>query len=651
MTKHLLTTYLLVFGAMLFGWLNLDVGRSQAQTPDTLHTQGSQIVDAQGNPVILTGINWFGLETDSYAPHGLWARNLESILDQIVDLGFNTIRLPYSNQLLDSTSMPNGINYDLNPELKGMNGLEIMDKLIQEAGKRGLKVVLDRHRPDSHAQSELWYTGQYSEERWIQDWVMLAKRYAGDDTVIGVDLHNEPHGQATWGSGDPSTDWRLAAEKAGNAILAANPNLLIIVQGVDHYQDDWYWWGGNLMGAKDYPVQLDLPGHLVYSTHVYGPGVYPQPWFWDSKFPDNLPGIWDQHWGYLSREGIAPVVVGEFGGRSVGNDKEGIWQRSLVSYMRQNNFSYFYWTLNPNSGDTGGLLLDDWKTVDPKKEALLSGYQFSIIGIEQQSSKPAVELTPPAPPITGTLRLRYKTEGASSQSTDSKPDFVILNTGTTPVPLNQVELRYWLKEDPGQSYVFHCDWAKIGCANLMGDFQAPGNGISYLSLQFSPSAGSLQPGEDSGEIKARFNLSDWSTYNQDEFYSFAPLSDYTDWDHVTLYLDGNLVWGAEPGGNPAPAAQLQATKPKPTTPPEAITATETFVPSDTLAPIETPQPTPGTEGMAAANPTARPTPTALPASQDSNNRQMLFLGAIIGSGLSLLVFILARALKRVGSGG
>lgn len=651
MTKHLRTTSLLVFGAMLFGWLNLDIGRSQAQSPETLHTEGAQIVDAQGNPVVLTGINWFGLETDSYAPHGLWARNLESILDQIVDLGFNTIRLPYSNQLLDSTSMPNGINYELNPELKGMTGLQIMDKLIQEAGKRGLKIVLDRHRPDSHAQSELWYTDQYSEERWIQDWVMLAKRYAGDDTVIGVDLHNEPHGQATWGSGDPSTDWRLAAEKAGNAILAANPNLLIIVQGVDHYQDDWYWWGGNLIGAKDYPVRLDLPGHLVYSTHVYGPGVYPQPWFWDSNFPDNLPGIWDQHWGYLSREGIAPVVVGEFGGRSVGNDKEGIWQRSLVSYMRQNNFSYFYWTLNPDSGDTGGLLLDDWKTVDPKKEALLSGYQFSIIGIEQQSSKPAVELTPPAAPVTGTLRLRYKTEGASSQSTDSKPDFVILNTGTTPVSLEHIELRYWLKENPSQSYVFHCDWAKIGCANLTGDFQAPGSGISYLSLHFSPSAGSLQPGEDSGEIKARFNLSDWSAYNQDEFYSFAPLSDYTDWDHVTLYLDGNLVWGAEPGGIPAPAAQLQATQPEATTPPEAITPTETLPPSVTLAPTETPQPTPGSEGIAAANSTAPPTPTALPASQDSNNRQMLFLGAIIGSGLSLLVFVLARALKRAGSGG
>jgi len=83
--------------------------------------------------------------------------------------GFNTIRLPYSNQLFDPASTPNSINYDLNPDLEGLSGLEIMDKVIAEAGARGLKVILDRHRPDSHAQSELWYTSEYNQERWISD--------------------------------------------------------------------------------------------------------------------------------------------------------------------------------------------------------------------------------------------------------------------------------------------------------------------------------------------------------------------------------------------------------------------------------------------------------------------------------------------------
>lgn len=617
-----------VFAASLGGY-----SPAQAQESDYLHTEGSKLVDSHGNQVTLTGINWFGLETESYAPHGLWARNWESMLDQIVDLGFNTIRLPYSNQLFDPSSTPNGINYELNPDLEGLSGLEIMDKIIAGAGERGLKVILDRHRPDSHSQSELWYTGQYSEERWIDDWVMLAGRYAGDDTVIGADLHNEPHGQATWGTDDQFTDWRLAAERAGNAILAANPDWLIIVQGVDHYQDNWYWWGGNLMGAREVPVRLDVPGRLVYSTHVYGPGVYPQPWFWEDSFPDNLAGIWDRYWGYIEAEGIAPIIVGEFGGRSVGDDKEGIWQRTLVSYMREHNLNYMYWTLNPDSGDTGGILLDDWQTVDPDKQALLSGYQFPILGIEQRGPEPAVQLPAPAPPVSGSLRLSYRTAELAEQTQNSKPEFIIANTGSIPVPLESVELSFWLDEDQDQNLVFHCDWAQVGCANVLGDFQTNGDGLTYLRIHFRPGQGPLLPGQDTGEIKVRFNRADWSAFRQADQYSFTPATDYIDWDRVTLSIGDQLVWGVAPGGagaapeptNPPPAATLT---PSPMPPEPSATPTQLALAENT-SPKATPLP---------ATPTA-PAPPA-PRSKGIFAEPVVVAGLLVGSGLTILAISL-----------
>src|ERR1700752_199116 len=60
----------------------------------------SELVDASsGCLVSLTGVNWFGFETSTFAPHGLWARNWHDMLKQIVQTGFNTIRLPYTNQL------------------------------------------------------------------------------------------------------------------------------------------------------------------------------------------------------------------------------------------------------------------------------------------------------------------------------------------------------------------------------------------------------------------------------------------------------------------------------------------------------------------------------------------------------------------------
>ncbi|MEH3089991.1 MAG: cellulase family glycosylhydrolase [Microbacterium arborescens] len=55
---------------------------------------------------------------------------------------------------------------------------------------------------------------------------MLAARYKNEPAVIGVDLHNEPHGSACWNCGDAARDWRAAATRAGNAVLAVNPRLL-----------------------------------------------------------------------------------------------------------------------------------------------------------------------------------------------------------------------------------------------------------------------------------------------------------------------------------------------------------------------------------------------------------------------------------------
>jgi endoglucanase len=347
-----------------------------------LHTDGNRIVDAAGKTVTFTGVNWFGLETNTFAPHGLWSRSLDEMLDQMAAQGFNSVRLPFSNELFDATAKPNGVDYKLNPTLKGLTGPQIMDKVVEGITKRGMMVILDRHRPTSQGQSNLWYTDKVSEERWISDWTKLAKQYRDNPLVVGADLHNEPHGEATWGTGGEKTDWRAAAERAGNAILKENPNWLIVVEGIESYDGDGYWWGGNLQGAAKDPVRLSDPAKLVYSAHDYSPKVWSQQWFTDKAFPANMPALWDKQFGYLVKNNVAPVLMGEFGGRSVTEtdakgqkDLEGIWQRHLMTYLKDNGLSYTYWSWNPNSGDTGGILKDDWKTIDQAKMDLLKSYQ------------------------------------------------------------------------------------------------------------------------------------------------------------------------------------------------------------------------------------------------------------------------------------
>jgi GH18 family chitinase/aryl-phospho-beta-D-glucosidase BglC (GH1 family) len=358
-----------------------------------LRTSGNQIVDAQGNSVRLSGVNWFGLETPNFAPHGLWARGYREMMDQMKSLGFNTIRLPYSDQLLTAGAAPNGIDFSKNPDLVGRNGLGVMDAIVDYAGRIGLKIILDHHRSDAGSgpnASGLWYTSAYPESTWIANLRTLATRYATTAAVVGIDLHNEPHGAATWGDGGVN-DWRLAAERAGNAVLAANPNLLVIVEGIETASSGSYWWGGNLSNAATAPVRLNVANRLVYSPHDYPASVYPQSYFSAPDYPANLYAVWDRNWGYLFRQGIAPVLLGEFGTKlETASDRA--WFNAMVTYLAGDldgngsrdipataqGASWTYWSWNPNSGDTGGILADDWTTVQTAKLDALRGVQFQF---------------------------------------------------------------------------------------------------------------------------------------------------------------------------------------------------------------------------------------------------------------------------------
>jgi endoglucanase len=412
-----------------------------------LHTSGNRIVDATGATVRLTGINWFGMETDNKTFHGLWSRNWKSMIDQMAGLGYNTLRVPFSNDAIKPGAVANSIDGVANPDLVGLSPLQILDKVIDHSGQKEMRVILDRHRPTSAGQSALWYTPAVSEATWINDWKTLAQRYAGNTTVIGADLHNEPHAEGTdpngtgscWGCGDQARDWRLAAERAGNAILSVNSNWLIFVEGVscpsggnanawDDIPDEHCgWWGGNLSKAGEFPVRLATADRLVYSPHEYGISVYRQPWFDDPAFPGNLAAIWDQQWGYLHKEGIAPLMLGEFGS-TLADPKDRTWLERLMAYTGAGTggMSFTYWSWNPNSGDTGGILNDDWQTVNQTKQNILQPYLIPPTG---GGTQPTPTPTPTPPPSSGSCETTYKVDNSWSGGFNATVS--VKNTGTS----------------------------------------------------------------------------------------------------------------------------------------------------------------------------------------------------------------------------
>ncbi|HEX8630992.1 MAG TPA: cellulase family glycosylhydrolase [Catenuloplanes sp.] len=412
-----------------------------------LRTSGNKIVDSTGATVRITGINWFGMETDNKTFHGLWSSNpWRGQLDTMARLGYNTLRIPYSDDALKPGAVATSVNSNSNPDLVGLSPLQILDKVIDYVGSKGMRVILDRHRPTAAGQSALWYTATVSEATWISNWQLLARRYAGNTTVIGADLHNEPHAEGTtpnatgacWGCGDVSRDWRLAAERAGNAILSVQPNWLIFVEGVScpsgglpnvwdgdpSNDEDCGWWGGNLSKAGEFPVRLNVANRLVYSPHEYATSVFAQKWFDDPSYPANMPAIWDKYWGYLHKQNIAPIMLGEFGSTLV-NPKDRVWLENLMAYLGRgvNGMSFTYWSWNPNSGDTGGIALDDWTTINTAKQAILQPYLIAPVPRPGPSGEPSAP-EPSANACTAAFKLENAWQGGFQGA------LTIRNTGT-----------------------------------------------------------------------------------------------------------------------------------------------------------------------------------------------------------------------------
>ncbi len=410
---------------------------------DWLHAEGSRLYDAQGNEVWLTGANWFGFNCTENCAHGLYAADIDDFLENVSNHGINLIRMPISTELLVTwmDGEPLGVKsvnagndppyFVTNPDfvledgktLK--NSMEIFDVIMQKMKKYGLKVIVDVHSPASHNSGHnynIWYydanaadadnmaVGAYTAEQitwddWKDSITWLAGKYSNDDTIIGYDLKNEPHGKrgyngttcpsdvAKWDNSTDKNNWAYSATECANSVLKVNPNALIFIEGVEQYPktekgytydtadiweapadvSPWYgaWWGGNLRGVKDYPIKPDSgTSQIVYSPHDYGPSVYAQTWFnKDFTTQTLLDDYWYDTWAYINDKDIAPLLIGEWGGHMDGGDNEK-WMTLLRDYMIDNHINHTFWGLNPNSGDTGGLLGYDFATWDDEKYGL-----------------------------------------------------------------------------------------------------------------------------------------------------------------------------------------------------------------------------------------------------------------------------------------
>ena len=396
---------------VISGEADLKRAENAVQGDDWLFAKGNKIVDKNGKEVWLTGCNWAGYNTGTNLFDGLWNANLESSLSSIADHGFNVIRIPISAELINQWESGNcpsaNFNQASNPNLVGKNSLQIFDYVVELCEAYGIKIIIDIHSAETDAMghmTNLWYTSKVSVNNYYRSLEWMAERYKNNDTIIAYDIKNEPHGKpseginnmAVWNNSTSQNNWKYTAETAAKKVLAKNPNVLILVEGTESYpknvktnnftstnMSDYHttWWGGNLRGVKDYPINLGkYQNKLVYSPHDYGPTVYEQPWFKkDFTYNSLMNDCWRDNWFFIYENNTAPLLIGEWGGFMREPNLE--WMTYMRQLIGKYKLHHTFWCYQANSGDTGGLVLDDFKTWDSEK------YNFVKEVLWQQDGK------------------------------------------------------------------------------------------------------------------------------------------------------------------------------------------------------------------------------------------------------------------------
>lgn len=185
----------------------------------------------------------------------------------------------------------------------------------------------------------LWYNSAWPPSTFFSVWSMLASVFR-DNPMVGYDLHNEPRpadigGRVltpSWGDGNPATDMREAYQGAADLIHAVHPGALVFCEGLGY--------GADLSQAEGHPVTG--PG-VVYSAHDY-------PWY-GHPAGQSLIAYYDQmdaSCGYLVRNNVAPVWIGEFGTGTDGPPAalDTGWFQHFLSYADARGLHTCWWELS-----------------------------------------------------------------------------------------------------------------------------------------------------------------------------------------------------------------------------------------------------------------------------------------------------------------
>jgi putative nucleotidyltransferase with HDIG domain len=156
---------------------------------------------------------------------------------------------------------------------------------------------------------------------------------------------------------------------------------------------------------------------------------------------------------------------------------------------------------------------------------------------------PTPTVTPP--PAAVSVQVNYGDANPLLLTNQLMPEIEVVNTGTTPIDLAGISVRYWFTEDGNFGLKYTCTYAASGCGGITGTFVKTGgkDADHYLQLQLS---GTLAPGASTGMIQQRINKANLSIFDQSNDYSYGSSMATQAWTRITAYNNGKLIWGVEP---------------------------------------------------------------------------------------------------------
>lgn len=364
--------------------------------PGYLSTRGSAFVDAKGAAVRLACVQWHGLNEKGGEPYGWDRLPLDQHLGNMVAAGFNCIRIAWTDA--------------------GMNGrsMRIAQQIVAGARRFGLRVILAHfnnegvsHDPTGWAclaqqVNGLWFDrgagtdntdgcrdpGTVTAADFRRHWETIAELFAGNPTVVAMDLHNEPTqaGHITWGDNGPA-DIHAMCTTVGNAIQERDPGVLIGCPCPMNYSGSFAASGiapeGDCSAVRLNPVVLQKPNKLFYIVHEYPKNISGIPVDSGPRYIQQM----NAAWGYLITDDSAPVWMGEGGAsldewsRNLADDKA--WAATIGPYLNGRapgglripangqgvGTCWMMWGFAPRESPDGALQAN-WKSVKPAQGAV-----------------------------------------------------------------------------------------------------------------------------------------------------------------------------------------------------------------------------------------------------------------------------------------